>query len=718
MMLQPSIFGKFAEKCRTRDPEFDGAHRALRAAIVIPLAAALSFVIAGPTQTPVFTLVGSIALLIVVDFPGTTGNRAMGYLGLGINGAVLITLGTLAAPHVWVAVPICLIVGALVSVLGLLSELVAAGQRATLMTFVLPVCITPTGPLSDRLLGWLLALTICVPAALFLFPPRYNRELRTHASRVCTALADRIEGAGSPDELADAMETLRAGFQNRPFRPIALTAGSRALIRVISNLQWLADNVGPDTERLLGPVSASSVRVLRASADVLSADNTVDEAEAGTALAAVVAEHREVAFQHYDENIGAILAEPDDDSAVELGRALLSRRTMSATIGLTGRIIALAAAADSRPVSARLLGQEVPESGIADRVHSNRAAIASLRGYWNTRSVTVLNSLRTGAALALAVLITKVLPVQNGPWIVLGAISVLRSSALTTGSTVVRALAGTVVGIAIGAGVLSVLGVDAPVLWALLPVVAFGSTYVSVVGSFTASQAMFTMMVLIVFNLMRPTGWQVALVRIEDVLIGSLVGLAVSILLWPRGARAAAEKAMDEARSVSSLYLEAALLRVTRGASPTIDAAVADLSRQTLTAMRTYGDAFRVYLSENGGAIDSEMLDTSNKIPRLRTAADLVADIAPPPPGTYPRAREVLEAHTVAVCTRLERAVEPDDDPGFARPIAGDFIRALRAESGDVPEPTAAALPLVTAAANIGELEMIYPASPRELVPS
>ncbi|NBQ41525.1 MAG: FUSC family protein, partial [Mycobacteriaceae bacterium] len=118
------------EAIRARDPEGDGLRRALRAAIFIPLAAAISFAVGDGTQTPVFALVGSIALLIAADFPGNITTRALGYAGLAINGMVLITVATLVAPHPWVAVPLCFAVGAAVSFLGLVSEVVAAGRRA------------------------------------------------------------------------------------------------------------------------------------------------------------------------------------------------------------------------------------------------------------------------------------------------------------------------------------------------------------------------------------------------------------------------------------------------------------------------------------------------------------------------------------------------------------------------------------------------------------
>ncbi len=692
------------DRLRERDPGHDGARRALRAGIVIPIATALVYLLAGDTQAPAFTVFGSIALLVVSDFPGPLATRALAYLGLGVNGAVLITVGTLTAPHPWLAVPLCFAVGVGVSLLGLLSEIFAAAQRATLMAFLLPVCAVPVGPAADRLLGWGIALLVCVPAALFLFPPRYGSELRTLAARVCTAVADRIEGAlaGDPDEVTLAMDALQRKFMGTAFRPLALSAGSRALIRVVSNLQWLSNRVGPDTGRLLGHIEPLSVGVLRGSAAALSHP----DAEHADDLNRVVAAHRLIALTHYDNDIRDILDARDDAGAAELGRDLLTRRTMGATIGLTGRIIATATAADARPLWARVLGRQLPETGFADRVHGKRAAVASLSGYVSTRSATALGSLRTGAALALALVTTYVFPVQNGVWVLLGALSVLRSSAATTRISAVRAVVGTAIGFAAGAAVIAVVGLDPLVLWTVLPLAAFGSTYVLVIGSFTASQAMFTMMVVIVFNMLHPIGWKVGLIRIEDIVLGAAVGIVVSMLLWPRGAAAAVQRAVDTALTSAAVYLNAAVLRVTRGATAPVDAELRELGRVSQVDARTHGDAIRIYLAESNGAIDPGLLDTTNRIPRLRTAADLIADVVPPAPGPYPRARKVLEEHTSALCARLDGS-----DPHRCTPeMSEQFVTALRAEAHG-PDAAVAALPLVTAAANIGELELLYPSA-------
>jgi uncharacterized membrane protein YccC len=363
----------------------------------------------------------------------------------------------------------------------------------------------------------------------------------------------------------------------------------------------------------------------------------------------------------------------------------------------------------------RILGRGLPASGAADRIMSESEAIASLTaGFVATRAVVVRNSLRTGLGLAAAVAVTHLFPVQHGFWVVLGAMSVLRSSALTTGTRVLRAVGGTALGFVMGAIFIHFMGVEPAVMWTVLPIVAFGSAYVPEVASFVAGQAMFTMMVLIIFNLIVPSGWQVGLIRVQDVVIGASVGIVVSVLLWPRGATASVSKAVDAAYAVGSTYLRAAVGRVIRGASEAAEDRVNALGYEASSATRTLDDAVRQYLSESGGSTDrrAPVISAANRAIRLRNAAEQIADVDPPPLDAYPRVREVLASHTASVCDRLAGMV-PLHDVG---PVSDDFVLALRAEAEPGALSISAALPLVTVAANLGELELLYPEPVKQLV--
>lgn len=700
------LWGRAVQRVRERDPENDAARRALRAAIVLPIAAAVGFAFGG-SQTPMFAIFGSVALLIIADFPGNRPARALAYCGLGVNGVILIVLGTLVSPRPVLAIATMFVLAVAVTFSGVLSEIVAAGQRSTLLTFVLPAC-TPVGPIPDRLLGWGIALALALPAAMFLFPPRHHDDLRRHAAATCRVLADRLEGRATGDDVTAAMHALKDNFLGADYRPVGLTAGSRALVRVVDDLQWLSDRVTDSTGADLFEMRIPLVRVLRASANVLRTARGEDREQYQAELSAALADQRVIAVSRYRVDLVEILGEPSDAAAIGAGRRLLALRTISACVGATGRVIGLAAAADARPVWARVLGRRLPESGAADRVLSESQALASLpTGFVATRAVIVRNSLRTGLGLALAVAVTHVFPVQHGFWVVLGAMSVLRSSALTTGTRVVRAVAGTTLGFLLGVVLIELLGVDPPVMWAMLPIVAFGSAYVPEVASFVAGQAMFTMMVLIIFNLIVPTGWSVGLIRIEDVVVGALVGVIVSTLLWPRGATSRVARIVDAAYAVGGEYLTATVRRVTRGAYEEADDRVTALGHDALTASRTLDDAVRQYLSESSGPTDlrGPVIRAANRAVRLRNAAEIIADVTPPPLAAYPRLRGVLEKHTAAVCDRV-RGSAPEHELG---PISDDFVLALRAESDGSELSLAAALPLVTVAASIGELELLYP---------
>src|SRR5205823_14074047 len=124
-----------------------------------------------------------------------------------------------------------------------------------------------------------------------------------------------------------------------------------------------------------------------------------------------------------------------------------------------------------------------------------------------------------------------------------------------------------------------------------------------------------------------------------EVVVGALVGSVVSVLLWPRGATAAVFKAIDDARAVGAEFLKAAVLRVTRGASEDATDRVIALSRAGLEASRTVDDAVRQYLSENGGTTElrGPVVRAANRAVRVRAAAELIADVVPPPLVLYPR---------------------------------------------------------------------------------
>src|ERR1700712_5690499 len=322
MLTPAALWRRAAARLSQRDPEHDALRRAVRAALMLPVAAFIGFSVGSGSQTPLFAIFGSVALLITVDFPGSRSARALAYAGLGISGAVLITLGSLVAPIPWLAVTMMFLLAVAVTFSGVLSEFMAAGQRSTLLTFVLPVC-TPPGPIPERLFGWLIALSVAVPAALFLLPPRHHDELRQHAAQVCRTLADRLEGRASAEDVSTAMGELRANFLGADYRPVGLTAGSRALVRVVDDLQWLSDRIADNTGVLLFELRVPIVRVLRESADVLRAPKGSDRASHQDALVSALDEQRPLAQSRYRDDIVEILAEPSDAAAIESGRRLL-----------------------------------------------------------------------------------------------------------------------------------------------------------------------------------------------------------------------------------------------------------------------------------------------------------------------------------------------------------------------------------------------------------
>jgi len=123
-------------------------------------------------------------------------------------------------------------------------------------------------------------------------------------------------------------------------------------------------------------------------------------------------------------------------------------------------------------------------------------------------------------------------------------------------------LAGNVIGVAIGGAFAAAAGNHPIVMWVTLPVVVFLAAYAATTVGFIVSQAAFTINLIVVFNLLSPAGWQIGLIRIEDVALGAAISVVVGLLFWPRGARRELARGMANFYRAVEIYLDHAFDRV------------------------------------------------------------------------------------------------------------------------------------------------------------
>jgi uncharacterized membrane protein YccC len=291
----------------------------------------------------------------------------------------------------------------------------------------------------------------------------------------------------------------------------------------------------------------------------------------------------------------------------------------------------------------------------------------SALGQFDRHAVWFQNSIRGAVGLALAVLLSRVVDTQNSFWIGLGALSVLRSNALSTGATVVRALVGTGVGFAIGGALVAGLGTSHAVLWPLLPLLILIAGAAPNTISFIAGQAAFTVVIIVLFNIIAPIGWRIGVVRVEDVALGSIASLGAGALFWPRGAAAALGSALAEAYHASAAFLRQAVDHVTgRRAEPPDNALVA------MAAGDRLDEALRQYLAERGTkSVPLEsVVALANGAARVRLAGSAIKHLQLAAGRPVPAAgHEVLDGSAEVLLRRTA------DVSGWYDALANSFAR-------------------------------------------
>jgi hypothetical protein len=140
------------------------------------------------------------------------------------------------------------------------------------------------------------------------------------------------------------------------------------------------------------------------------------------------------------------------------------------------------------------------------------------------------NAVGCGVALALAVLLARLLKVDHAFWIVLGVLPVLSAQAGSAARKFWQEQAGTLIGFLVGALVVTAVGTQQTWYWLILPFVVFGSAYAAGAIGFVAGQAAFTVFVVVLFCILLPQQGQVGILRVEDIAMGGAVSLLVSLV--------------------------------------------------------------------------------------------------------------------------------------------------------------------------------------------
>jgi uncharacterized membrane protein YccC len=714
---------------------------AARAAIVVPVNFAFADRVIQNADTTLFAVFGSFAMLVLADFSGPWKRRLAAYVSLAAAGFVLIALGTLCSETPWLAVTAMAVVGFGILISGVISGYFAAAGFAALLLFIIPVAFPGSASvIPDRLEGWALACTVSICAAMLLWPTRPREVFRSKAAGACEALADLLDAERSGDRTAipdkeraagTAVAEVRRSFVATPYRPTGPTGPTEALAFLIDALEWVRSAATANESRLdfeLDPCRPENREVMAAASAVLRTSSADLGGEQQTPDFERLDRARDAAAQALAARIGDLSL--DAAQPVEAPQPSFRMREISLSVRAIG-VSAMRAAGVSSPAL------EPPEADGYQPSRAGRAAARSrstaratgrlLLAHASPQSAAFQNSVRGAAALSAAVLVIQFASVQHAFWVVLATLSVLRSNALGTGTTVFSAVAGTVVGIVVGGALIYAIGTHEPLLWALLPFAILLAAYAPRAISFAAGQAGFTVVVLIIFNIIVPTGWQLGLLRVEDVAIGCAISLAVGVLFWPRGAETLVRESMGAAYARAADYVAAATRRLAGPHGPS--GPVLSSARAARAAADRLDDAFRQYLAEPSARranLDSLVALVSGAV-RLRLAAYSLSTLAPVPiEPAFRRCAEDLTAEAGAVgswyasfADAIQRRTElpppspPEADGDTGGPVVRCVSDALTSEPGAGPE---SALGLLWAGQHLDRLwglaaELVEPAA-------
>lgn len=514
--------------------------RAARAAIILPATLFAAMQIPWLEGGSLLAAFSCLAQTLFADFGGPLKRRFIAYVATTAAGVPLIIVGALAGTNVYASVAAAFIVAMVVGLLAVLRGVVAAAQTVLLLALVLALTAVSPEHLWPSALSWVFGGLVAATAAVTMWPLMTAMPIRRGIADVLAAIADACEARWvSHDGAAlsaarkgstEALAALHEKYDGNLLRPSGVTDADRALAELVDEAgrlrylqRWedvsgdhdphLRQIMARECERVVASLRACAER-LRGSHKPLSSQPLFDlRTKNLDEMSQWLEDHRETRDSTH-------LREQLDDAFPLRITTLVATRITDLTI---------MAGPERGDELATIPGEQRPATL---RPSSRRQRLQSQLSW---ESPWFRNSVRTAVGLAISVGVAKSVSLEHPFWIVLGTLSALRFDALGTGRRAWQALLGTTLGVAFSAVVLTVVGSNEGVWWALLPVAVFAAAYTPGTTSFLLGQAAFSFVVIVLFSIIEPSGRSLAEARWFDVVLGLGISLLVSVLIWPRG---------------------------------------------------------------------------------------------------------------------------------------------------------------------------------------
>jgi uncharacterized membrane protein YccC len=563
-------------RLRSRDPGLGTLRRAARVTVVACAGFYLCrYVLHNAGMAP-YALFGAVALGALSQLPGGPAQRARTLLAVLPVAWLLVTLGTLLSVDNWAAAAGMFVLGFVVSFVGVGGPRLVGLAAGMQLLYILP-CFPPFDPgsLGWRLAGVTLAVLLLAAAELVLWPGPppvpYSERLAGAVAGLAGCLAAVADGwsgdAAGRDRLAallpeatDAADALRPSRLPPMERPASAGRRDRALAAAAGTTRLLLGRAvdlyfEEDRDALNLPAAAAL------------AGQCASCAQAGAAWlrgAGPVPNTDRVAAALTDFRVARLNTPPDGlpPDRLRVGALAVGVGEWTKSLVTALRIVAGAPIpADATPPAA--------QPGPFWYAYRSSAALwwHRLREHLTPRSVYFQGALRLAGALAVARLLAGTLDLSHGFWVLLTVLTVLRTSAAETRSALKPAIIGTALGSLVAAALL-VVGLDPTVYAVALPAVMLVGLAAGPFLGAGWAQALFTLVITLVFAQVAPVDWRLAEARLLDVLVGAVVGVLAGLFAWPRGGLGELHRATGNFLAAGASVVRETVAVLARGAPP------------------------------------------------------------------------------------------------------------------------------------------------------